>query len=85
MKEEIQAVIQAHLENYVREILNDKFKSRTVPGSFAMPNPDLKYELGWLNAACMCLNLSYSKEGDFWVVRNGRRTIIAKVKEEWED
>lgn len=84
MKEEVQAVIEDHLDNYVREILNDKFKSQSDPGAFMLPNPDLKYETGWLDGVCMCLNLSYSKEGDFWVVRNGRRSIIAKVKEEWE-
>lgn len=83
MRPEFREVIEDHLLRYVTEILNEKGKWANE--TITLPNPELKYHKGYLDGICCALNCTYKQEGEYWVVRNGRKQIIAKVKESWEE
>lgn len=83
MRPEFREVIEGHLQRYVTEVLNEKGKWANE--TITLPNAELKYQKGFLDGMCCALNLTYQKEGDYWVVRNGRKQIISKVKESWEE
>ena len=83
MREEMKESIQLNLDNYVNEEFNDQAKGDCC--GINIENPFLRYYKGWLVGVCMALNLTMNKEGDEWVIRNGRRTIIARSKHDEED
>lgn len=83
MRPELREVIEDHLLRYVTEILNEKGKWANE--TITLPNPELKYHKGYLDGICCALHCTYKQEGEYWVVRDGRKQIIAKVKESWED
>lgn len=83
MREEYIELMQEHLDSYVNEILNDKFKGPCF--GVKIPNADLEFHRGYLNGMCCALNCSIDKEDDTWLIRDGRKHVIAKRKESWEE
>lgn len=83
MREEVKDSIQMNLDNYVQEEFNDTTKGNCC--GLAIENPFRQYYKGWLYGVCMALNLTMDKEGDEWVIRNGRRTVIARSRHDEED
>lgn len=45
----------------------------------------LKYLKGFLDGMCTALNCNYQKEGDYWVIRDGRKKVIVREKEAYDD
>ena len=80
MKDEYREVLAFKLEEFVYEVLNDKQK-RGDNDVIGMENVQLKYIKGYLDGMCCALNCSYGKEGDYWVIRDGRRHVVARVRE----
>lgn len=83
MREEMRESIQLNLENYAHEEANDRAKGDCC--GVKIENPFLRYYKGWLVGVCMALNLTMNKEGDEWVIRNGRRQVIARYGHSEED
>ena len=83
MREEMKESIQLNLENYANEEANDRAKGDCCGAR--IENPYLRYYKGWLAGVCMALNLTMDKEGDAWVIRNGRRQVIARTGHSGED
>ena len=84
MKNEYREVLTAKLEGFVYEVIND-IQKRGENDVIGLENVERKYLKGYLDGMCCALNCSYGKEGDFWVVRDGRRHVVARVKECFED
>jgi len=83
MREEMKESIQLNLENYAQEEFNDRAKDFAT--AVNIENPYLRYYKGWLTGVCMALNLTMEREGDGWVIRNGRRQVIARSGHSEED
>lgn len=84
MKDVFIELLTDKLENFVNEVRNDKQK-RSDGDVIGFENVQLKYYKGYLDGMCCALNCSYGKEGDYWVIRDGRRHIIAKKLEAYDD
>lgn len=84
MRTEFIELLQNKLEDFVGEILNDKQK-RGDDDVIGFENVQLKYLKGFLDGMCTALNLNYQKEGDYWVIRDCRKGVIAYQKESFED
>ena len=83
MRDEYIELLKDHLDAFVNEIMNDKFKGPC--SGVQIPNPDLAFHRGYLNGMCCALNCSFEREGDTWFIRDGRKHVIAKRRETWED
>ena len=84
MRTEFIELLQNKLEDFVGEILNDKQK-RGDDDVIGFENVQLKYLKGFLDGMCTALNLNYQKEGDYWVIRDGRKRVVARQKEAFDD
>lgn len=84
MRTEFVELLQNKLEDFVGEILNDKQK-RGDNDVIGFENAQLKYLKGFLDGMCTALNCSYQKEGDYWVIRDGRKSVIVREKESYDD
>ena len=84
MKTEFIEILENKLEDFVGEILNDKQK-RGDGDTIGMENVQLKYLKGYLDGMCTALNCNYKKEGDYWVIRDGRKSVVTSHKEAFDD
>jgi hypothetical protein len=84
MRTEFVELLQDKLEDFVGEILNDKQK-RSDDDVIWLENAQLKYLKGFLDGMCTALNCNYQKEGDYWVIRDGRKKVIVRIKEAYDD
>ena len=84
MKTVLIEILDNKLEDFVGEILNDKQK-RGECDTIGLENAQLKYLKGYLDGMCTALNCSYEKEGDCWVIRDGRKKVITSQKEAFDD
>lgn len=83
MKTEFIEILKNKLEDFVGEILNDKQK-RGEHDVVGFENVQLKYLKGFLDGMCTALNCNYKKEGDYWVIRDGRKGVVAYQKESFD-
>ena len=84
MKSEFIEILDNKLEDFVGEILNGKQK-RGDDDVIGFENIQLKYLKGFLDGMCTALNCNYKKEGDYWVIRDGRKGVVAYHKEAFDD
>lgn len=84
MKTELIEIFDNKLEDFVGEILNDKQK-RGENDVIGFENVQLKYLKGFLDGMCTALECNYQKEGDYWVIRDGRKKVVARQKEAFDD
>lgn len=84
MKTEFIEILENKLEDFVGEVLNDKQK-RGECDVIGFENVQLKYLKGFLDGMCTALNCNYKKEGDYWVIRDGRKGVVAYQKENFDD
>lgn len=84
MKTEFIEILENKLEDFVGEILNDKQK-KCNGDPIGFENVQLKYLKGYLDGMCTALNCNYEKEGDYWVIRDGRKSVVTSHKEFFDD
>jgi hypothetical protein len=84
MKIQFIEILQNKLEDFVGEILNNKQK-RGENDVIGFENVQLKYLRGFLDGMCTALNCNYQKEGDYWVIRDGRKRVVWREKEAFDD
>lgn len=84
MKTQFIEILENKLEDFVGEILNDKQKKGECD-TIGFENVQLKYLKGYLDGMCTALNCNYQKEGDYWVIRDGRKSVVAYQKEAFDD
>lgn len=82
MREEMRESIQINLENYAHEEAHEEANDRAKGDCCGVKIENLRYYKGWLEGwlvgVCMALNLTMTKEGEEWFIRNGRRQVIAR-------
>lgn len=84
MKTTFIEILKSKLEDFVGEVLNDKQK-RGESDVIGFENVQLKYLKGFLDGMCTALNCNYQKEGDYWVIRDGRKSVIVCEKESYDE
>lgn len=84
MKTEFIEILKTKLEDFVGEILNDK-QNRCECDVIGFENVQRKYLKGYLDGMCTALNCNYKKEGDYWVIRDGRKGVVVQQKESFDE
>lgn len=82
LKDDVDAAIAAKDAEIARL---KALKSPDIADVIGFENVQLKYLKGFLDGMCTALNCSYQKEGDYWVIRDGRKKVIVREKEAYDD